>query len=276
MVIISHTSYPRGLYIYIYICLYTYIRLNINPTPRGQTIPPQKNNPQVPESIAFAFMAGLSPYYGMASVFWVGTLTGLFGGRCVCRGCACPLPSTYLYYTYTPHNTPNLKKIKTQHIHTPYNPQHKNTNSPVMISGAAGAMTVVMGDLTSDRGPLRRFTRAERVEQLSMCVLLIGALMAVLAPVLCAFVKVRVSLVCVWGGGVGGGDARSAAVDRSTVEFTSRIDHHTHPWRNNTPPTDHPAARAGRVHERARHHPRQGPGRGFPCLHRCTCLSVWY
>lgn len=37
---------------------------------------------EVPESIAFAFMAGLSPYYGMASVFWVGTLTGLFGGRC--------------------------------------------------------------------------------------------------------------------------------------------------------------------------------------------------
>lgn len=38
---------------------------------------------EVPESIAFAFMAGLSPYAGMASVFWVGTLTGLFGGRCV-------------------------------------------------------------------------------------------------------------------------------------------------------------------------------------------------
>jgi hypothetical protein len=36
---------------------------------------------EVPESIAFAFMAGLSPYFGMASVFWVGTLTGLFGGR---------------------------------------------------------------------------------------------------------------------------------------------------------------------------------------------------
>ena len=36
---------------------------------------------EVPEAIAFAFMAGLSPYYGLASVFWVGTLTGLFGGR---------------------------------------------------------------------------------------------------------------------------------------------------------------------------------------------------
>lgn len=60
-----------------------------------------------------------------------------------------------------------------------------------MISGAAGAMTVVMGDLTSDHGPLRHFARADRVEQLSMCVILIGALMMVLAPLLCAFVKVR-------------------------------------------------------------------------------------
>lgn len=42
---------------------------------------------QVPESIAFAFMAGLAPYYGMASVFWVGTITGLFGGRCVLLLC---------------------------------------------------------------------------------------------------------------------------------------------------------------------------------------------
>ena len=97
---------------------------------------------EVPESIAFAFMAGLSPYYGMASVFWVGTLTGLFGGR------------------------------------------------PAMISGAAGAMAVVMGDLTKDDGPLRYFAREERVEQLLMCVLLIGVILLFLGPVLCAFVTI--------------------------------------------------------------------------------------
>lgn len=60
-----------------------------------------------------------------------------------------------------------------------------------MISGAAGAMTVVMGDLTSDSGPMRSFSRPERVEQLLMCVVLIGALEVLLAPVLNAFVKVR-------------------------------------------------------------------------------------
>ncbi len=59
-----------------------------------------------------------------------------------------------------------------------------------MISGAAGAMTVVMGDLTSDRGPLRNFPRPERVEQLLMCVVLIGGLEVLLAPLLCGFVKV--------------------------------------------------------------------------------------
>lgn len=60
-----------------------------------------------------------------------------------------------------------------------------------MISGAAGAMTVIMGDLTSDSGPMRAFTREERVEQLLMCVVLIGALEVLLAPLLNAFVKVR-------------------------------------------------------------------------------------
>jgi hypothetical protein len=75
-----------------------------------------------------------------------------------------------------------------------------------MISGAAGAMTVVMGDLTSDRGPLRSFTRPERIEQLLMCVLLIGGLEVLLAPLLCAFVKVSEGAWrCVW---LAGGQAR--------------------------------------------------------------------
>jgi MFS superfamily sulfate permease-like transporter len=97
---------------------------------------------EVPESIAFAFMAGLGPSFGMASVVWMGTLTGFFGGR------------------------------------------------PAMISGAAGAMAVVMGNLTREDGPLRDFTREERVEHLMMCILLIGALEFLCGPFLCAFVKI--------------------------------------------------------------------------------------
>jgi MFS superfamily sulfate permease-like transporter len=97
---------------------------------------------EVPESIAFAFMAGLSPSYGMASVVWMGTLTGFFGGR------------------------------------------------PAMISGAAGAMAVVMGNMTKEDGPLRDFSREERVEHLMMCILLIGMLECLCAPFLCGFVKI--------------------------------------------------------------------------------------
>lgn len=97
---------------------------------------------EVPESIAFAFMAGLSPSYGMASVVWMGTLTGLFGGR------------------------------------------------PAMISGAAGAMAVVMGNMTKEDGPLRDFSREERIEHLMMCILLIGMLECLCAPFLCGFVKI--------------------------------------------------------------------------------------
>ena len=59
-----------------------------------------------------------------------------------------------------------------------------------MISGAAGAMAVVMGDLTSNSGPLRHFPREQREEQLLMCVVLIGVLEVLCAPLLCAFVKV--------------------------------------------------------------------------------------
>lgn len=97
---------------------------------------------EVPEAIVFAFMAGLDPYYGLASVFWIGTLTGLFGGR------------------------------------------------PAMVSGAAGAMAVVMGDLTRDDGPLKTFPRQARVEQLLMTVVLIGILEVFCAPLLCAFIKI--------------------------------------------------------------------------------------
>lgn len=88
-------------------------------------------------------MAGLSPYYGMASVFWVGTLTGLFGGRCV-RVYVCLPASIHLTkHAPTPHTPKLLKKKKTTsqhkknslyttHIHTLNHTttQHPNTPPP--------------------------------------------------------------------------------------------------------------------------------------------------
>lgn len=59
-----------------------------------------------------------------------------------------------------------------------------------MISGAAGAMAVVMGNMSSDTGPLRDYTREERVEHLMMSILLIGVIEVVCAPFLCSFVKI--------------------------------------------------------------------------------------
>lgn len=37
-----------------------------------------------------------------------------------------------------------------------------------MISGAAGAMTIIMGNITKEDGPLKEFTREERVEHVSL------------------------------------------------------------------------------------------------------------
>ncbi|KAJ3369261.1 hypothetical protein GGF31_005361 [Allomyces arbusculus] len=36
---------------------------------------------QVPESIAFAFLAGIAPMQGLQSTFWIGLMAGLFGAR---------------------------------------------------------------------------------------------------------------------------------------------------------------------------------------------------
>jgi hypothetical protein len=61
---------------------------------------------QVPESIAFSFVAGVPPLSGLQATFWMATITGVFGGK------------------------------------------------PGMISGAAGALAVVVDELTLDDGVL--------------------------------------------------------------------------------------------------------------------------
>ena len=79
---------------------------------------------QVPESVAFSFVAGVPPIVGLYSTFFLGVVTAALGGK------------------------------------------------PAMISGAAGAMAVVVADLTADDGPLGAFDGAARFEQLLLCVLL--------------------------------------------------------------------------------------------------------
>ena len=69
---------------------------------------------QVPESIAFSFVAGVPPLSGLQATFWMALITGIFGGK------------------------------------------------PGMISGAAGALAVVVADLTSDDGPIADLSANER------------------------------------------------------------------------------------------------------------------
>lgn len=81
---------------------------------------------QVPESIAFSFVANVDPIVGLHATFWMALITGLFGGK------------------------------------------------PGMISGAAGALAVVIKDLTTDDGLLDYLSKAEQLEALFMTVFLLG------------------------------------------------------------------------------------------------------
>jgi len=76
------------------------------------------------------------------SVFWIGLITGMFGGR------------------------------------------------PGMISGAAGAMAVVLGVLMRDSCPLGKCDRHDQEEQLLMCVNIVGIIELVAGPVVALFVKI--------------------------------------------------------------------------------------
>jgi len=88
---------------------------------------------QVPESIAFSFVAGVPPLSGLQATFWMALITGIFGGK------------------------------------------------PGMISGAAGALAVVVADLTSEDGPLDYLTMGERLNVLYMTMFLCGLFQIIMA-----------------------------------------------------------------------------------------------
>jgi len=88
---------------------------------------------QVPESIAFSFVAGVPPLSGLQATFWMALITGIFGGK------------------------------------------------PGMISGAAGALAVVVADLTSDDGPLSNLSPAQRLNVLYMTMFVCGIAQIVMA-----------------------------------------------------------------------------------------------
>eukprot|EP01083_Nonionella_stella_P027677 76223_1 len=81
---------------------------------------------QVPESIAFSFVTGVPPLFGLYATVFLAFITAAIGG------------------------------------------------GPGMISGAQGAIAVVMADLVSDSGPLSDLGRASRIEHLLLAVFFIG------------------------------------------------------------------------------------------------------
>eukprot|EP00986_Skeletonema_menzelii_P012168 scaffold6576_cov139-Skeletonema_menzelii.AAC.1 len=81
---------------------------------------------QVPESIAFSFVAGVPPLSGLQATWWMAFITGIFGGK------------------------------------------------PGMISGAAGALAVVVTRLTASDGVLSYLTTDERLNVLYMTMFVCG------------------------------------------------------------------------------------------------------
>ena len=81
---------------------------------------------QVPESIAFSFVAGVPPLSGLQATWWMAFITGIFGGK------------------------------------------------PGMISGAAGALAVVVTKLTSSDGVLSYLSVEERLNVLYMTMFVCG------------------------------------------------------------------------------------------------------
>eukprot|EP00548_Thalassiothrix_antarctica_P003272 CAMPEP_0194132280 /NCGR_PEP_ID=MMETSP0152-20130528/2785_1 /TAXON_ID=1049557 /ORGANISM="Thalassiothrix antarctica, Strain L6-D1" /LENGTH=688 /DNA_ID=CAMNT_0038827275 /DNA_START=140 /DNA_END=2206 /DNA_ORIENTATION=+ len=81
---------------------------------------------QVPESIAFSFVAGVPPLSGLHATFWMALITGLLGGK------------------------------------------------PGMISGAAGALAVVVTKLTAEDGELSYLNKEERLDVLYMTMFVCG------------------------------------------------------------------------------------------------------
>jgi SulP family sulfate permease len=88
---------------------------------------------QVPESIAFSFVANVHPLSGLHATFWMALITGIMGGK------------------------------------------------PGMISGAAGALAVVIRDLTSADGLLDYLTKSEQLKVLYMTVFILGIIQMLFA-----------------------------------------------------------------------------------------------
>jgi SulP family sulfate permease len=81
---------------------------------------------QVPESIAFSFVAGVPPLSGLQATWWMAFITGILGGK------------------------------------------------PGMISGAAGALAVVVTRLTASDGVLSYLTVDERLNVLYYTMFICG------------------------------------------------------------------------------------------------------
>jgi len=81
---------------------------------------------QVPESIAFSFVAGVPPLSGLQATWWMAFITGIFGGK------------------------------------------------PGMISGAAGALAVVVTNLTASDGVLAYISVEERLNVLYLTMFVCG------------------------------------------------------------------------------------------------------
>lgn len=81
---------------------------------------------QVPESIAFSFVAGVEPISGLQATWWMAFITGIFGGK------------------------------------------------PGMISGAAGALAVVVTKMTASDGDLAYLPYSERLNVLYMTMFVCG------------------------------------------------------------------------------------------------------
>ena len=122
---------------------------------------------QVPESVAFSFVAGVNPIVGLHSTFF---LVPFALGISLTFACQVSIPA--LWPAAHPPNRASPIILGS--------PQGFITGAiggkPAMISGAAGAMAVVIKDLMDDNGPLKEFSTADRFEQLLMCVLLTGVL----------------------------------------------------------------------------------------------------
>ena len=136
---------------------------------------------QVPESVAFSFVAGVPPLVGLYSTFFLGFITAVIGGK---EG---------------------------------------------MISGAAGAMAVVIKDLMADSGPLSSYSKGDRFNHLLMTVLVCGILQTLCGLFQLAKLVKLISKPCMVGfmNGLGivifyaqfGAFKKSRAVWKSTSEL---------------------------------------------------------